>query len=126
MDNFKSINDTFGHLAGDEALKVFGTLLTTKFREEDIISRYGGDEFTVIAKGAKSEVSEIENKCFKIENDYKKYLQETFKDQKEVVNNMGVSYGISIWEEGFDMNRMIAEADLNMYNRKNIKKNGQK
>jgi len=47
-DNFKPINDTYGHSFGDEFLKHFGDLLEEAKRDEDILSRYGGDEFTII------------------------------------------------------------------------------
>ncbi|MFY9782208.1 MAG: sensor domain-containing diguanylate cyclase [Acidimicrobiales bacterium] len=48
LDEFKSINDTFGHETGDEALVEFTKLLQTTFRNSDIIARYGGDEFIVL------------------------------------------------------------------------------
>ncbi|MFN3550962.1 MAG: GGDEF domain-containing protein, partial [Endomicrobiia bacterium] len=48
IDNFKQINDAYGHNAGDEVLIKFASILKTRLRETDIISRYGGDEFAVI------------------------------------------------------------------------------
>lgn len=47
LDNFKEINDTYGHDVGDQCLVEFGRILKSCFRKEDIISRYGGDEFEV-------------------------------------------------------------------------------
>jgi diguanylate cyclase (GGDEF)-like protein len=47
LDEFKAINDQFGHEAGDQALVEFAKLLQTTFRNSDIIARYGGDEFVV-------------------------------------------------------------------------------
>lgn len=47
IDNFKYINDTYGHLQGDQALICVAELLTKVFRKEDHICRYGGDEFLV-------------------------------------------------------------------------------
>ena len=47
-DNFKPINDTHGHSFGDEFLKALGNVLSESKRDEDILSRYGGDEFTII------------------------------------------------------------------------------
>jgi diguanylate cyclase (GGDEF)-like protein len=48
VDHFKQFNDTFGHEAGDAVLRSLGNLLRTQFRAEDIVCRYGGEEFTVI------------------------------------------------------------------------------
>lgn len=50
LNFFKTINDTYGHIEGDEALKHTANILRNSFRSEDCISRYGGDEFAVISK----------------------------------------------------------------------------
>lgn len=48
LDNFKMINDKYGHPEGDRALAEFGKVLIKSFREYDIIARFGGDEFVVV------------------------------------------------------------------------------
>lgn len=48
IDHFKSINDDYGHAIGDEVLKRFGDMLTTQIRKEDVVCRFGGDEFLVL------------------------------------------------------------------------------
>ncbi len=50
VDHFKSINDRYGHLAGDEALKMVSFVLRGAVRKEDVLARYGGEEFVVIAR----------------------------------------------------------------------------
>lgn len=50
IDKFKTVNDTYGHAAGHAVLKLFGQLLRTNFRKEDVIGRIGGDEFVVLLK----------------------------------------------------------------------------
>ncbi len=56
IDHFKHINDTYGHLAGNEVLKGIATLLKEMVREMDVVCRYGGEEFTVILPGATLDV----------------------------------------------------------------------
>ncbi len=48
LDNFKGVNDTYGHLVGSNLLKEIGTLLKKSVREVDVVIRYGGDEYTII------------------------------------------------------------------------------
>lgn len=50
LDYFKSINDTFGHAAGDEVIREIGNIIKTNFRRTDIVGRIGGDEFAVLLK----------------------------------------------------------------------------
>ncbi|MBR1628423.1 MAG: GGDEF domain-containing protein, partial [Lachnospiraceae bacterium] len=55
FDNFKSVNDNYGHLAGDAILCKFGAILKGNFRAQDIIGRVGGDEFMVMITGCQSD-----------------------------------------------------------------------
>ncbi|MCA9128694.1 MAG: diguanylate cyclase [Planctomycetales bacterium] len=58
IDFFKSINDTYGHSMGDEVLKETGRLLNSITREEDMVCRYGGEEFTILMPGLELEAIE--------------------------------------------------------------------
>ncbi|MBT8495643.1 MAG: GGDEF domain-containing protein [Deltaproteobacteria bacterium] len=50
LDHFKSVNDTFGHLAGDAALTAFAEVIQAQIRNEDVFARYGGEEFAIISR----------------------------------------------------------------------------
>jgi diguanylate cyclase (GGDEF)-like protein len=59
LDRFKHINDTYGHLAGDHILRDVGTLFLRTTRAEDLIARYGGDEFVMLVSGLDVEAIEM-------------------------------------------------------------------
>ena len=56
LDNFKYVNDTFGHLVGDKLLQVVAKRLSDCVRTSDIVARLGGDEFTIIVKDIKADI----------------------------------------------------------------------
>ena len=58
MDNFKDINDRYGHLVGDEILRNIGNLLQSSIRHEDEAFRWGGDEFVVLFQNQRAEVAD--------------------------------------------------------------------
>jgi diguanylate cyclase (GGDEF)-like protein len=61
VDDFKHVNDTYGHAAGDEVLKKVAATLQTSFRESDVVMRMGGDEFVVYAVGM-ADIRNVEGK----------------------------------------------------------------
>jgi len=110
IDNFKMINDTFGHLIGDRILQLIATQLNNCMRDEDTLSRIGGDEFVVLLpeiSGEKEAVG-VAKRILKI-------FQDKFKvDDYEI--NVLLSIGISIYpDNGEDMDTLLKKADDAMY-----------
>lgn len=118
LDNFKSTNDTFGHVHGDELLKQFAGRLNILIRKGDILSRVGGDEFTLIAPNLKTPGGSriLADRILSELN-----IPYTIKGKLITVS---VSIGISIYpENGTTAEELLRKADLAMYKSKNCGKN---
>jgi len=114
LDNFKYVNDTFGHAQGDAVLKKVGEIFKKTFRKYDIIVRFGGDEFIVL----------IENKRYNAKT-LKEILELFVARLEENLKhfNISASYGCSFApKEGQDIEKLIALADERMYLQKQEKK----
>jgi diguanylate cyclase (GGDEF)-like protein len=57
MDNFKDVNDRYGHLIGDEILRNIGNLLQSSIRHEDMAFRWGGDEFVILFRNQRTDIA---------------------------------------------------------------------
>ena len=116
MDNFKAINDNYGHIAGDKTLKMFADTLRTYTTEEDILCRIGGDEFVAFIKGVNSK-SEIGNLASDIISDLCYKLE-----QCKFETNSSVSIGIAQTPgDGTEFNKIYNSADKALYH---VKQNG--
>ena len=118
-DNFKPINDTYGHTFGDDFLKAFANLLEESKRDEDILSRYGGDEFTlVLPESSAQETYTVANRILENVNQF----ELAAPDGKMV--SMTVSIGISIFPEHSMLPKELFDiADSMMYKAKYEGKN---
>ena len=116
IDNFKSINDTFGHDIGDVILKRIGTILKTHTRAKDFTCRFGGDEFCVIFVDCNEEI--IKNRAEAIRQTI--IANATIpKSDREVT----VSIGYSINSENRSLEDVMKEADIALYKSKESGKN---
>lgn len=116
INDFKDINDTFGHDYGDDVLKEVGAIIKSSFDYQCSWFRTGGDEFCVIRRDANREKLKEQLKSL------------TSKLAAERQNNQclpTISYGYSIFEGNIDLNikRMLKEADDQMYCYKQLNKN---
>lgn len=113
LDDFKYVNDTFGHDVGDELLIEVAKRLKQCVREEDIVARLGGDEFTVILSNLKDSKS-----ASRVAAKIIKSLQIPITVDKQKLNISG-SIGITVApEDSMDANELMRNADLAMYRAK--------
>ena len=120
LDNFKSINDNFGHYTGDKVLEKLGECINNDIRGSDIAFRIGGDEFTIIFKGATKQ--QAKNVCKKIKVDFTSF---EFIFNEEITFSVGLSIGISefLLEGKEDMQKLLESVDKKLYEAKNRGKN---
>ncbi|HEX7191411.1 MAG TPA: diguanylate cyclase [Thermoanaerobaculia bacterium] len=119
LDDFKRVNDTFGHLAGDRMLRDVGKLLINHTRQGDVIARYGGDEFVMVVAG--STPAEVEALAHR--------LAHAFSEAKWTFGD--VTFGISV-TSGIGCSSLIAQptlakllgaADRDLYKNKWLRQN---
>ncbi len=112
LNGLKTINDDFGHAAGDAALRNVARILADNVRESDVVGRLGGDEFGVIL--ARSDRAEAEEKA--------KYLAEAIATNPALWKGkelpLTVAYGAYCFEPGEDTDTALANADKAMYENK--------
>lgn len=110
IDNFKRINDKYGHPAGDAVLRKCVSVIGSKLRENDEIIRYAGDEFIIVLNNiSKKEAKHILTR-----------LEQAVKDNPVEYENESISYEVSIGsytveDQGLDLSEIIKRADESMY-----------
>lgn len=114
LNHFKSVNDRFGHQAGDALLKAFGHRLEFCLRPEDILGRLGGDEFAIVLPGVSVEDAKH------VAQRLVETASEAYIIQGEEIN-CTASVGISLMpRHGEDLWHLVSVADQAMYNAKAI------
>jgi diguanylate cyclase (GGDEF)-like protein/PAS domain S-box-containing protein len=109
IDLFKKVNDSFGHLAGDDIIKHVGNIIKASIRDTDIAFRYGGDEFVILFHDVnKNDAGEIALR-----------LNRTIMESPVISSvgeiNITISMGISSVDEAIDVNDLLDKADKRLY-----------
>jgi len=119
LDNFKSINDTYGHHVGDNVLKSLGKILKTNKRKSDLVGRLGGEEFAyalldIDAKGAMLFAEKI-----------RKLIESDMYNHNGIYIDYTMSIGLSIYAQNnkVDLDDLITQADEALYLAKDAGKN---
>lgn len=120
IDNFKNYNDTLGHQAGDEALKLVGQILKNTVRDEDIVSRYGGEEFCIILPGI------TKRGIFSMGERIRKSVEKTkfYKEEIQPGKKLTISLGAASFpDDDQEFEGLVKKADEALYQAKRAGKN---
>jgi diguanylate cyclase (GGDEF)-like protein len=118
LDNFKAVNDTYGHQTGDRILMAFAAFLRRRLRHSDIIGRYGGEEFAAILEGLRPDqalglVSRLGSEFAAIEH-------ESYNGERLIVT---FSAGLALLRPDMDLSVWVGNADRALYAAKSAGRN---
>jgi len=116
IDHFKKINDRFGHQAGDEALKLLGGLFLNEFRDSDIVTRYGGEEFCIMLTN-----TEVKHAA-EVMDELRKKVENMKIEIHNISFRMTISIGLTS-EMSSSFDQMLTLADKKLYQAKNDGRN---
>jgi diguanylate cyclase (GGDEF)-like protein len=113
IDHFKKINDTYGHLAGDHVLKHLALVIKSRIRREDILSRYGGEEFAII-------LPEIDrDNAVQFAEKIRRLIEKAVFRFEDTEIPVTISIGVAAYGEGLeDVTEFIKVADERLYDAK--------
>ncbi|MDO5522173.1 MAG: sensor domain-containing diguanylate cyclase [bacterium] len=118
IDNFKHVNDTYGHLKGDHVLATLASRVNSLFREEDVVGRIGGDEFVVLMRDVTS-IEQVINKATSMTEAFNRQFRKE-DDSLEVSGSIGIAiYPV----DGGAYKELLEHADHALYSVKNTGKN---
>ncbi|WP_101924842.1 MULTISPECIES: diguanylate cyclase [Luteimonas] len=109
VDHFKRINDGWGHEAGDHALRAVATALSVHARPDDLVARFGGEEFCVLAPG----LDRAGQAAYF--DQLRQRIEDLSMDTPSGALRMTVSIGVRTARAGDDLHRLLAEADRRLY-----------
>lgn len=120
IDHFKSVNDTYGHLAGDEVLKEVANRIDSVIAEHDVFARYGGEEFAILLTGiSKKETVDMAERCRQI---IESSPFTTSVGPLPITISLGVSEFRDL-EAPTDANQLVQAADEKLYESKRAGRN---
>lgn len=116
IDNFKGVNDTYGHEFGDRVLENVAAILKSQMREEDYVCRWGGEEFLLLIN-ANKEIAKAVGERIRCE------IEKSVVTDGNTSLSITMTFGIMDYIPGYSMEKLIALADANLYKGKQNGKN---
>jgi len=111
LENFKTVNDTFGHATGDQVLRDVADVFRRQLRDYDVIVRNGGDEFVIVLPGTAAD--EAVRTARRIQNEVESYGR---RKLPKSMPPFGVSVGVATYpEDATNADSLLARADAEMY-----------
>ncbi|MDD4294991.1 MAG: sensor domain-containing diguanylate cyclase [Candidatus Omnitrophica bacterium] len=110
LDNFKKYNDTYGHIEGDNALQIIADIFRNTCRKEDVICRYGGEEFAIVLP------HQTEQTAFQLAERIRIAVRNCQLNNKDFTVSIGVSF---LSNDTADKQKLIKKADDALYRAKN-------
>jgi diguanylate cyclase (GGDEF)-like protein/putative nucleotidyltransferase with HDIG domain len=118
LDEFKNVNDTFGHKSGDRMLREVAHLISGQLREYDFLARYGGDEFVALVQEVVG--AQVEELCARIETAVSKFSLAVGRNR---MARVGISVGTATFGvDGETLDQLVTHADSEMYRVKSTHK----
>ena len=120
LDDFKQVNDTFGHKVGDRMLREVAGLVHSQLREYDFLARYAGDEFVAIVPDvAADQVEELRERIERLVSEF------CIDVRAQGTARVGISVGYAVYgKDGQTLDQLLVAADQAMYHVKSAHKSG--
>ena len=118
LDSFKSVNDNYGHPAGDDVLRTFANSILSIIRHHDMVARYGGEEFAILLPN-----TDIEGATRALQKVQELNAQSHFKYEGKSMTMPTFSAGLALYKPGETSSNLIERTDKALYQAKDLGKN---
>ena len=112
LDNFKSINDVYGHSIGDNFLRLVSRIMPSTLRKQDTVARWGGDEFLLLLPQTNMEGGKV------IAMKLEKEIAKSFINFQKKKIYATITFGLSIYDKIMNIDQCIKTADIDLYKKK--------
>lgn len=113
IDNFKAVNDTYGHDFGDLALIELAELMKSKVEQQHVFARWGGEEFIILVTNT------VEKEAFQVAESLRFFIE---TKQFSGISKLTASFGVALYEKGITREELMQRADIALYEAKKMEK----